>query len=501
MCRVAVSETNKNGQLSHKKTNLRSTLRVASTVVVQATQTEVRTMKRSRTEVRRKAVAVPELKFESQSLTSFSGLVIWQQFLASIGLRRRLEQSLRHLSTGKIYTPATIFLQLILHVLLGFRELRDCQYYADDPLVQRVLGLKQLPDVATVSRMLTDADERSVVNLRRHLRALVQDRLRVAALPRVTLDFDGSVLSTGRFAEGTAVGFNRKKKGARSYYPLFATIAQTGQVFDFHHRPGNVHDSNGAKQFILQCIAEVRRVLPRAIIEVRMDSAFFDDDIVFALDKERVELSVSVPFERFTELKTMIESRKRWYDLNAETDYFETSWKPASWDRRFRFLFLRTRRKRQRKGPVQLDLFLPHEFGYDFKVIVTNKTSDAARVVAFHEGRGSQEAIFAELKSHCHMDYVAVRRLHGNQTYMLATLFAHNLVRELQMQISVPSRSTTWKRKALWVFEKMDTLRHKLILRAGRLTEPEGRLTLTISANTFIKRNFLRVIQALHPVA
>jgi hypothetical protein len=458
-------------------------------------------MKRSRRDVRGKAVVVPELKFECQSLTSFSGLVIWQKFFAMIGLKRRLEQCLRHLTGGKIYTPATIFLQLIVHVLLGFRKLQDRQYYADDPLVQRVLGLKQLPDVATVSRMLTDADERSVENLRRSLRGLVQERLHVLALPRVTLDFDGSVLSTGRFAEGTAVGFNRKKKGARSYYPLFATIAQTGQVFDFHHRPGNVHDSNGAKQFILQCVHELRRVLPQAVIEVRMDSAFFNDDIVLALHEEGVELSVSVPFERFTELKGMIEARKRWYTLNGEVDYFESSWKPASWDRRFRFLFIRTRQKRQRKGPVQLDLFVPHEYGYEFKVIATNKTIDAARVVAFHEGRGSQEGIFAELKSHCQMDYVPVRRLHGNQIYMLATLFAHNLARELQMQIEGPSRPTTWKRKALWAFEKMDTLRQKLILRAGRLTEPEGRLTLTISANKLIKQNFLRIFQAINTAA
>ena len=56
-----------------------------------------------------------------------------------IGLKRQLGQSLRHLSGGKIYSPATIFLQLILHVLLGFRQLRDRQYYADDPLVQRVV--------------------------------------------------------------------------------------------------------------------------------------------------------------------------------------------------------------------------------------------------------------------------------------------------------------------------------------------------------------------------
>ena len=51
-------------------------------------------------------------------------------------------------------------------------------------------------------------------------------------LSRVTLDFDGSVQSTGRHAEGTAVGFNKQKKGARSYYPLFCTVAQTAQVLD-----------------------------------------------------------------------------------------------------------------------------------------------------------------------------------------------------------------------------------------------------------------------------
>jgi hypothetical protein len=71
---------------------------------------------------------------------------------------------------------------------------------------------------------------------------------------RITLDFDGSVLSTQRRAEGTAVGFNQKKKGARSYYPLFCTVAQTGQVLDVLHRPGNVHDSQGARAFILACI-------------------------------------------------------------------------------------------------------------------------------------------------------------------------------------------------------------------------------------------------------
>jgi len=437
------------------------------------------------------------LKFESQTLTSFAGLVIFQKFFGAIGLKTRLYSCFRHLNGGKVFDRSTVFYQLIIHLLLGFRELRDCRYYQDDPLVQRILGLKQLPTVATISRTLRDTDELSVQNLSFLQKRMTVDRLRSLRLARITLDFDGSVQSTTRHAEGTAVGFNKKKKGARSYYPLFCTVAQTGQVLDMLHRPGNVHDSNGAEAFICGCIDWVRSVLPSAKIEVRMDSAFFSDEIVMALAQRGVEFTISVPFERFVKLKGMIEDRRLWWRVDAETAYFETPWKPDSWNRRFRFLFIRTRSKQQRKGPIQLDLFEPYQYGYEFKVIVTNKVVGARRVVRYHEGRGSQEGIFAELKSHCHVDYVPVQTLCGNQTYLLAGIFAYNLARELQMQTMEPSRGTTTKRSCLWAFEKLDTLRKTIVQRAGRLTSPHGVLTLTISANDWLKARFLRTLTAI----
>ena len=135
-----------------------------------------------------------------------------------------------------------------------------------------------------------------------------------------------------------------------------------------------------------------------------MDSAFFSDDIVRMLDTEGVEFTISVPFERFAALKDLIEHRKRWRRLNGQWSFFETNWKPESWKDRYRFVFIRKQVRCQDKAPVQLDLFKPTESGYEFKVIVTNKRTSPRKVVAFHEGRGSQEGIFAELKSHCQMD-------------------------------------------------------------------------------------------------
>jgi hypothetical protein len=35
-------------------------------------------------------------------------------------------------------------------------------------------------------------------------------------------------------------------------------VAQTGQVLDVHHRPGNVHGSHGARASIIACTSEIR---------------------------------------------------------------------------------------------------------------------------------------------------------------------------------------------------------------------------------------------------
>lgn len=449
-------------------------------------------MKCSRSQVRCKAQAIPEIKFEEHNttLTSFAGLALIQRFFAALGLRNRIRTCFAAYRDHKVYDRATLFLQLIVHLLLGYRELRDVRYYADDPMVQRLLGLTQIPDASTLSRMLKDVSAETVERLRHLLRDMVLGRLVKVFPGRITLDFDGSVQSTRRHAQGTAVGYNKKKKGARSYYPLFCTIPQLGQVFDVLHRPGNVHDSNGAEAFVLACVAAVQRVLPHVTIEVRMDSAFFSDQLVEALRRAGVEFTISVPFERFAKLKGMIEKCSDWQRLDDETSYFETTWKPNRWDHSYRFLFIRTRVQKQQKGPIQLDLFVPHEFGYEFKVIVTNKTVGANAAVTYHEGRGSQEAVFGELKTTCQLGYIPVRRLHGNQTYLLAGLFAHNLMRELQMQHSEPVRHTTYRRATLWVFERLDTIRKTLIQRAGRLTRPQGRLTLTIGGGDWVKTRY-----------
>jgi hypothetical protein len=458
-------------------------------------------MRYSKTQITSRVHKIPVLRFEDQGLTSFAGLVIIQSLFAKLKLKSRLRECFTHMPGNSAFGHHMIVLGLIVHLMLGYRRLRDMDYYRDDLMVLRLLGLKKLPDVSTVSRALATMDATGILKLRQLCREMLLTRLQALRLSRVTMDFDGSVISTGRVAEGTAVGFNKKKKGQRSYYPLFCTIAQTTQVFDVLPRAGNVHDSNGALQFILDCIGSIRAACPGIKIEVRMDSAFFSDQIVGKLEELGIEFTISVPFERFSVLKKMIDGRRRWRYFNGELSFFDTNWKPKKWDEKFRFLFIRKRVKQQSKEAVQLDLFVPQQYGFEFKVIVTNKQTTMKKVLYFHNGRGSQENTIGELKSQCNMDYVAVRRLHGNHLYLMSAVLTHNILRELHMLVHARNRGTTEKRAALWEFTEPNTLRRSLLQRAGRITHPAGALTLTLSANPVVRNGILHYLERLKHAA
>ena len=451
-------------------------------------------MKSSKAQIHRRVHSIPAIQFEDQRLTSYSGLVIFIPLLKSLQLKHRLGQCFKHLKSRSVYGIHTILLLLIFHIIIGHRRLRETSYYKDDPIVLRLLGLRRMPDVATISRSMGAVDMKACDKTETVIRDIVLTRLAENKSTRVTLDYDGSVYGSRRSAEGTAMGYNKLRKGERSYYPLLCTVAQTGQVLSMHSRSGNVHDSNGSRDFIVDCVAAVIERLPRATIESRLDSAHFSEETVCLLDNLEVEFSISVPFLRFPELKDVITSRKRWQKIDKTWSYFECNWTPRKWQSTFRFLVYRQKVKVKRKGALQLDVFEPREWDYEYKAVVTNKLTLAGCLLAFHNGRGTQEGIIGELKTHCQFDYIPSRKWAANRLFAQAAILAHNLTRELQMRVHDPERTTNSKRAPLWIFETLSTIRNNVIRRAGRIVRPNGQLVLTMSANEAAQEEIRRYL-------
>ena len=148
-------------------------------------------MKSSKSQIQAKFHKIPHIKFEDQQLTSFSGLLLFQVLFRNLNLKQRLKSCFSHLKVSPIFGRHLVVLLLIIHLLLGFRRLREVDYYRDDPIVLRLMGLRKLPDVSTISRALSQMDSESVDNVRELNRSLVIKGLKREQLKRVTLDFDG----------------------------------------------------------------------------------------------------------------------------------------------------------------------------------------------------------------------------------------------------------------------------------------------------------------------
>ena len=150
------------------------------TEIVEEIQTKFRRppqVKSSKAQIHAKFHKIPTIQFEDQKLSSFSGLLIFQALFRSLDLKARLKKCFHHIKVSPIFGHHCIVLLLIVHLLIGFRRIREVYYYRDDPIVLRLLGLRKLPDASTISRALSQIEVEGVANYRQLSRELVIEGL------------------------------------------------------------------------------------------------------------------------------------------------------------------------------------------------------------------------------------------------------------------------------------------------------------------------------------
>ena len=103
-------------------------------------------MKSSKAQIQAKYHKIPTIHFEDQKLTSFSGILIFQVLFRRLKFKKRLYRCFSNEKVSPIFGRHLVVLLLIVHMILGFRRLREVDYYRDDPLVLRLMGLRKLPD-------------------------------------------------------------------------------------------------------------------------------------------------------------------------------------------------------------------------------------------------------------------------------------------------------------------------------------------------------------------
>src|ERR1051325_4298334 len=346
--------------------------------------------------------------------------------------------------------------------------------------------------------LLRQFANKSVEALRQLNWQLVVEQLERLGLRRITLDVDGTVVRTGSQAQWAFRGFNPHHRKDKSYYPLLAHIAQTGQILRLKNRPGNVHDSKGALDFLRQEIRALRERFGRAVVlECRMDAAFFQRGILQLLRREGCEYAVKVPFCSWIGLRSIVAARKSWKRVDDRISYFETTLRLDVWDLELRVVVYRKHVAHKTRKNFQLDLFSPDDGHYEYSAITTNKELSGPALWQFAAGRGAQEKTIAELKGEFALDAVPSRHYGAHSAWQQLSILAHNLLKSFQLDTVAQSKRRSAKRTASYLLQSMRTLRFELVARAGRLCRPQGRHVLRLQVNPKTKQLYEDVAAAL----
>ena len=434
------------------------------------------------------------IKFIRQDMTSYSGLVLIDHVLRLYRVQSRLKESFRQYGFSGDYHVGDILFVLVVMLLLGAERLQHIDYLRSDPLFCRIVRLTRIPHrtkISTVLKQFTSDTLKALIELNS---ALVIEKLKSLGLLEITIDLDGTVVSTKGHPTWALKGYNPIKRGAASYFPLTAHVAETGHFLAVWNRRGNVHDSNRA----FELIKAIRKRLPEFTIRFRADSAFCVPAVLNDLLKQGVSFAIKAPFWKLLALKRAAEQRQRWYGIDEMWSYF---WLESPVETLIEAHTVYIFRKKIRDVPkgFQLDLFSPNNGVYEYSAVVTNnKAWEAEEWLKFVSGRSGQENSLSELKDGFAFDSVPTNTYQANTAYMQVSQMAYNLSVSMQHDMGLAKKkSINPKRTRFYQGWKWKTFRFLILGRAGRIGWDHGTKVLHWTHNPATKQLYDRIVHAL----
>jgi hypothetical protein len=293
---------------------------------------------------------------------------------------------------------------------------------------------------------------------------------------RLVIDVDSTICEVeGKKKQGAAFGYTR----VLGYHPILATRADTGEVLHARMRKGSANTARGARRFIEELIARVRRAGATGEIVVRVDSGFWSKETIATLGRLGVRYTMAVRTNTKGVAEAIVAIDEDAWDAIDYTPDGEAQVAECTYNGR-RLIVRRTRLTDRVQARLWPDW---RHFGF-----LTDLDGDAVSLDAFHRKHAVVELDIRDLKEGAGMEHVPSGKFHANSAWLQCAVLAHNLIRWTATlgQAAPPDRRTVAR-----------TVRERLINIPGRLVNRTGTPTLRGPLNWPWRHWFQRRLAAL----
>ncbi len=105
------------------------------------------------------------------------------------------------------------------------------------------------------------------------------------------VDLDSTITEVvGKAKQGAAYGYTK----VLGYHPLVACRAETGELLHARLRRGSADTARGARRFVEELVARVRRAGADGEMVMRMDSGFWSNDTIATLERLDLRYTMTV---------------------------------------------------------------------------------------------------------------------------------------------------------------------------------------------------------------
>jgi len=426
-----------------------------------------------------------DVTFDDPNLVANAGLLLVATLTTRLGLERLIDSTVQLIGRVGGARPGRKVLTVV-HAMIGGGSHIDHADMLRAGSTAAVLGHRVMAP-STIGTFLRAFTFGHVRQLEAVVGRVLERAWQLGAGPgrsALVIDIDSTICEVaGKRKQGAGFGYTHKL----GYHPLLATRADTGEVLHARMRKGQANTQRGARRFIDELVARVRRAGASGQITVRVDSGFWSNDTITTLGRldVRYTMAVRCATKQIAAAIAGIDE-DAWieidYTCDGQAQVAECAYTCGSGRRAVtrRLIVRRTRLTDTAQQRLWPD-WRHHAF-------LTDLDGTAVEVDRFHRHHAVVELAIRDLKEGAGLEHVPSGNFSANSAWLQCAVLAHNLIRWTAIlgEIRVEDELTVAR-----------TVRTRLIAIPGRLVNRAGRTVLRLPTQWPWATTFTTALDAL----